>query len=82
MSREHQRLQSHGACPQVGSLALQAAAYEEVEAYPLEVLGAWQGYPHHVRAGPGTNADWVWKPSLTRTEPATHWLGRWRQTCL
>jgi carbamate kinase len=31
---------SHGNGPQVGLLALQAAAYEEVEAYPLDVLGA------------------------------------------
>src|SRR3954452_18027423 len=31
---------SHGNGPQVGRLALQAAAYEEVEAYPLDVLGA------------------------------------------
>src|SRR3954462_13190180 len=31
---------SPGNGPQVGLLALQAAAYEEVEAYPLDVLGA------------------------------------------
>ena len=31
---------SHGNGPQVGLLALQAAAYEDVEAYPLDVLGA------------------------------------------
>src|SRR3954467_12097424 len=31
---------SHGNGPQVGLLALQAAAYEEGEAYPLDVLGA------------------------------------------
>ena len=31
---------SHGNGPQVGLLALQAAAYSEVEAYPLDVLGA------------------------------------------
>src|SRR3954453_21515244 len=31
---------SHANGPQVGLLALQAAAYEEVEAYPLDVLGA------------------------------------------
>ena len=30
----------HGNGPQVGLLALQGAAYEEVEAYPLDVLGA------------------------------------------
>jgi len=31
---------SHGNGPQVGLLALQSEAYEEVEAYPLDVLGA------------------------------------------
>jgi carbamate kinase len=31
---------SHGNGPQVGLLALQGAAYQEVEAYPLDVLGA------------------------------------------
>ncbi len=31
---------SHGNGPQVGLLALQAAAYEDVEPYPLDVLGA------------------------------------------
>jgi carbamate kinase len=31
---------SHGNGPQVGLLALQAAAYPDVEAYPLDVLGA------------------------------------------
>jgi carbamate kinase len=31
---------SHGNGPQVGLLALQAAAYTEVQAYPLDVLGA------------------------------------------
>jgi carbamate kinase len=31
---------AHGNGPQVGLLALQAAAYGEVEAYPLDVLGA------------------------------------------
>jgi carbamate kinase len=37
---EHELVLSHGNGPQVGLLALQAAAYEEVEAYPLDVLGA------------------------------------------
>ena len=37
---KHQLVLSHGNGPQVGLLALQAAAYEEVEAYPLDVLGA------------------------------------------
>ena len=36
----HQLVLSHGNGPQVGLLALQASAYEEVEAYPLDVLGA------------------------------------------
>jgi carbamate kinase len=37
---QHQLVISHGNGPQVGLLALQAAAYTEVEAYPLDVLGA------------------------------------------
>jgi carbamate kinase len=37
---EHQLVISHGNGPQVGLLALQAAAYKEVEAYPLDILGA------------------------------------------
>jgi len=40
VAREHQLVISHGNGPQVGLLALQAAAYKEVEAYPLDVLGA------------------------------------------
>ena len=37
---KHELVISHGNGPQVGLLALQAAAYEQVEAYPLDVLGA------------------------------------------
>ena len=40
VARRHQLVISHGNGPQVGLLALQAAAYREVEAYPLDVLGA------------------------------------------
>src|SRR5687767_14573082 len=40
VAAEHQLVLSHGNGPQVGLLALQAAAYTEVEAYPLDVLGA------------------------------------------
>jgi carbamate kinase len=40
LARQHQLIISHGNGPQVGLLALQAAAYPEVEAYPLDVLGA------------------------------------------
>jgi carbamate kinase len=37
---QHQLVLSHGNGPQVGLLALQAAAYQDVEPYPLDVLGA------------------------------------------
>ena len=37
---EHELVISHGNGPQVGLLALQEAAYTEVEAYPLDMLGA------------------------------------------
>ena len=49
---------SHGNGPQVGLLALQAAAYTEVEAYPLDVLGAQtEGMIGYVaRAGAGQPA--------------------------
>jgi carbamate kinase len=40
VASKHQLVLSHGNGPQVGLLALQAAAYTEVEAYPLDVLGA------------------------------------------
>ena len=40
VAEKHQLVLSHGNGPQVGLLALQAATYEEVEAYPLDVLGA------------------------------------------
>jgi carbamate kinase len=37
---EHQLVISHGNGPQVGLLALEGAAYEEVEAYPFDILDA------------------------------------------
>jgi carbamate kinase len=40
LGAEHQLVISHGNGPQVGLLALQSAAYAQVEAYPLDVLGA------------------------------------------
>jgi carbamate kinase len=40
VAQKHQLVLSHGNGPQVGLLALQTAAYEDVEAYPLDVLGA------------------------------------------
>src|SRR6185295_15853880 len=40
LALEHELVISHGNGPQVGLLALQAAAYPEVAAYPLDVAGA------------------------------------------
>lgn len=40
VAAKHQLVLSHGNGPQVGLLALQSDAYKEVEAYPLDVLGA------------------------------------------
>ena len=40
LERDHQIVVAHGNGPQVGLLALQALAYTEVAAYPLDVLGA------------------------------------------
>jgi carbamate kinase len=40
LGSEHQLIISHGNGPQVGLLALQSAAYEQVAPYPLDVLGA------------------------------------------
>lgn len=40
IAAEHQLVIGHGNGPQVGLLALQGAAYEKVETYPLDVLGA------------------------------------------
>jgi carbamate kinase len=40
VAEEHRLVISHGNGPQVGLLALEAAAYEEEEDYPLDVMGA------------------------------------------
>src|SRR5215216_3010860 len=40
VARQHQLVIAHGNGPQVGLLALQGAAYDQVETYPLDVLGA------------------------------------------
>ena len=37
---EHELVVTHGNGPQVGLLALQAAAYDDVSSYPFDVLGA------------------------------------------
>jgi carbamate kinase len=40
VAAKHELVLAHGNGPQVGLLALQASAYKDVEAYPLDVLGA------------------------------------------
>jgi carbamate kinase len=40
VAKQHELVLSHGNGPQVGLLALQAAAYTEVDPYPLDMLGA------------------------------------------
>ena len=40
LTEQYNLVLAHGNCPQVGLLALQAAAYTEVAPYPLDVLGA------------------------------------------
>jgi len=40
VARRHQVVITHGNGPQIGLLALQAAAYKEVAPYPFDVLGA------------------------------------------
>lgn len=40
LARQHDIVVAHGNGPQVGLLALQAAAYKEVAPYPLDILGA------------------------------------------
>jgi carbamate kinase len=40
IAAEHELVVSHGNGPQVGLLALQAAAYDSVSTYPFDVLGA------------------------------------------
>jgi len=40
VAADHDLVVSHGNGPQVGLLALQGAAYKDVEAYPLDILGA------------------------------------------
>src|SRR5438270_1473980 len=40
VAEQHQLVISHGNGPQVGLLALQAAAYDDVSIYPFDVLGA------------------------------------------
>lgn len=63
---------SHGNGPQVGLLALQAAAYDEVSAYPFDVLGAQTegmiGYLIEQELGNQLGNDRPLATVLTRTE--------------
>lgn len=40
LARDHEIVVAHGSGPQVGLLALQAAAYKEVPAFPLDIISA------------------------------------------
>jgi carbamate kinase len=40
VARDHDIVVTHGNGPQIGLIALQAAAYRDVAPYPLDVLGA------------------------------------------
>jgi carbamate kinase len=40
IAKQHEVVVTHGNGPQVGLLALQAAAYKDVQPYPLDILGA------------------------------------------
>ena len=40
LARDYEIIVAHGNGPQVGLLALQAAAFQEVDPYPLDILGA------------------------------------------
>lgn len=40
LASEHELVLTHGNGPQVGLLALEASAYDAVDPYPLDVLGA------------------------------------------
>src|SRR3954465_599348 len=63
---------SHGNGPQVGLLALQAAAYTQVDPYPLDVLGAQTqgmiGYILEQELGNAMPADAPIATVLTRVE--------------
>ena len=57
LAREHELVVTHGNGPQVGLLALQNLAYQDVAAYPLDILGAeTQGMIGYVLQQELTNA--------------------------
>ena len=57
---EHELVISHGNGPQVGLLALQSAAYTEVAAYPLDLLGAQSGTQHRRSSGRASSRRARW----------------------
>jgi len=52
---------SHGNGPQVGLLALQSEAYDQVEAYPLDILGS-----------PDRGNDWLYDRAGARKSTTNH----------
>ncbi len=72
VARSHKLVLAHGNGPQVGLLALQAAAYAEVDPYPLDVLGAQTqgmiGYFLEQELGNHVDADTPFSMLLTMIE--------------
>ena len=72
LAAENDLVVSHGNGPQVGLLALQAAAYDEMSSYPFDVLGAQTegmiGYLIEQELGNQLGNDRAVATVLTRTE--------------
>ena len=72
LARDNDLVVTHGNGPQVGLLALQAAAYDEVSTYPFDVLGAQTegmiGYLIEQELGNQLGNDRPLATVLTRTE--------------
>ncbi|HET7351837.1 MAG TPA: carbamate kinase [Marmoricola sp.] len=72
VARAHKLVLAHGNGPQVGLLALQSAAYAEVDPYPLDVLGAQTqgmiGYFLEQELGNHVDADTPFSMLLTMIE--------------
>ncbi|MFJ3958847.1 carbamate kinase [Arthrobacter sp. NPDC090010] len=82
LAREHEMVITHGNGPQVGLLALQNLAYQDVAAYPLDILGAeTQGMIGYViqqelsnaLAGEREVAAVVTTTVVAEDDPAFHW---------
>jgi carbamate kinase len=71
IASNHELVVSHGNGPQVGLLALQAAAYDAVSEYPFDVLGAQTegmlGYLIEQELGNATGNDRIIATLVTRT---------------